>query len=655
MRGDDEHYRAPLLWLLVPYLAGLLAASAGWGGGRAGIAALATTCAILAIVVSAKSRRTNVPLWAVFLAAGAFLGGMVWMHRALSPAPRWRDLPPRQLVAQVRLKRVFPGAEKSTRRSCIAEIVGTAPLVDDLIGQRVYFSAAVPDGVSFVKTMRLEVSGVLVPLESGAAANGSFEAYLVSSAVRFKLTRTEVTRVTHEATVFADGWYRLGRRFESILRHGLPANHPATHAYVAMFLGRRSELATDQRDVFMRSGTMHLFAISGLHIGVIAYGLHAMLGLLRLPRRLAFVIGLVLLVSFVEATGSAPSARRALFMFAVLWAGHALRRPANPMSALVTSALFVLLVDPLAVLSTSFQLSYSVVAMILLYGIPLRNRWMARWKPFRFIPTDSWHWRHHAVSTFGREVLSLAAISVAASLVSLPLGIALFGLAAPGAVLSNIVVIPTAGFAVTAGLASLLCGLMGLLPLSTVFNHAGALILWLIEGVARIAAQLPGMYVRGAFDGPWIGAAIVIATLSLCLAGYAVRWRRPPGALWLPPVLVVTAVVLLVTPPDPAQESHAMKSAYELAMERLQKSDPDASPKLSEEQKAKLAEIDRIYQGKIAEREIFLKQRLAETLAANDHEEAEKVREQIKSERARLEEEREDEKNRVRKAAGGKA
>ena len=52
-----------------------------------------------------------------------------------------------------------------------------------------------------------------------------------------------------------------------------------------------------------------------------------------------------------------------------------------------------------------------------------------------------------------------------------------------------------------------------------------------------------------------------------------------------------------------------MKSAYELAMERLGKADPAAAP-LSPEQKARLAEIDRIYQGKLAEREIFLKQQL---------------------------------------------
>lgn len=91
-----------------------------------------------------------------------------------------------------------------------------------------------------------------------------------------------------------------------------------------------------------------------------------------------------------------------------------------------------------------------------------------------------------------------------------------------------------------------------------------------------------------------------------------------------------------------------MKSAYELAMERLEQSDPSAHQPLSDEQKAKLAEIDQVFEGKIAEREIFLKQKLEEALSSRNLEEAEQMRTQIASERARLEEEREDEKNRVR-------
>ena len=92
----------------------------------------------------------------------------------------------------------------------------------------------------------------------------------------------------------------------------------------------------------------------------------------------------------------------------------------------------------------------------------------------------------------------------------------------------------------------------------------------------------------------------------------------------------------------------SMKSAYELAMERLARAEPAAAP-LTAEQKARLAEIDRVYQGKIAEREIFLQQQLAGALAAQKLDEADQVRKQIAGEKARLEEERDDEKERVRR------
>ena len=91
-----------------------------------------------------------------------------------------------------------------------------------------------------------------------------------------------------------------------------------------------------------------------------------------------------------------------------------------------------------------------------------------------------------------------------------------------------------------------------------------------------------------------------------------------------------------------------MKSAYELAMERLAKSEPAERP-LTAEKKARLAEIDRVYRGKTAEREIFLKQQLNGALTDQKFDEAEKIRQQIAGEKARLAEECDEEKERVRR------
>lgn len=91
-----------------------------------------------------------------------------------------------------------------------------------------------------------------------------------------------------------------------------------------------------------------------------------------------------------------------------------------------------------------------------------------------------------------------------------------------------------------------------------------------------------------------------------------------------------------------------MKSAYELAMERLKSADPDAAVPLTGEQKEQLAELDSRYKAKLAERDIFLRKALEETLAKGDADEAEKIRQQLSGERVRLEEEREHEKEKVR-------
>lgn len=93
-----------------------------------------------------------------------------------------------------------------------------------------------------------------------------------------------------------------------------------------------------------------------------------------------------------------------------------------------------------------------------------------------------------------------------------------------------------------------------------------------------------------------------------------------------------------------------MKSAYELAMERLKADDPRDAPALSAEQKEKLAGLDRIYQAKIAERDIFLQGKLREARQKGDWGAAEDLQRQIGHEKARLEEERENKKNKIRQA-----
>jgi len=92
-----------------------------------------------------------------------------------------------------------------------------------------------------------------------------------------------------------------------------------------------------------------------------------------------------------------------------------------------------------------------------------------------------------------------------------------------------------------------------------------------------------------------------------------------------------------------------MKSAYELAMERLNKSAPSAA-KLTAAQKKELAELDSLYASKIAQREIFLKGETAKAQAKGDFEALEQMHKQLASERKTLAAELEEKKEQVRAA-----
>ena len=89
-----------------------------------------------------------------------------------------------------------------------------------------------------------------------------------------------------------------------------------------------------------------------------------------------------------------------------------------------------------------------------------------------------------------------------------------------------------------------------------------------------------------------------------------------------------------------------MKSAYELAMERLNKNSP--SVKLTDAQKKQLAELDSKYTAKIAEREIALKDEIAKATAAGDAEKMEQLQQQLAQERKKIQSDLEDRKELVR-------
>jgi hypothetical protein len=91
-----------------------------------------------------------------------------------------------------------------------------------------------------------------------------------------------------------------------------------------------------------------------------------------------------------------------------------------------------------------------------------------------------------------------------------------------------------------------------------------------------------------------------------------------------------------------------MKSAYELAMERLEKASPSIA--LTEDQKQAIAELDSVYRAKIAEREVFLKDQISKAQIAGNLDEVQSLEKQLASEMRRLQDECEAKKEKLRKS-----
>jgi hypothetical protein len=89
-----------------------------------------------------------------------------------------------------------------------------------------------------------------------------------------------------------------------------------------------------------------------------------------------------------------------------------------------------------------------------------------------------------------------------------------------------------------------------------------------------------------------------------------------------------------------------MKSAYELAMERLEKQSP--SHKLTEPQKAEIAEVDSHTKAKVAEREVFLREQITKAQAAGEFAEVTALEEQLAREIRRIQQDGEDKKAKIR-------
>jgi competence protein ComEC len=260
-------------------------------------------------------------------------------------------------------------------------------------------------------------------------------------------------------------------------------------------------------------------------------------------------------------TGAAPSAVRAFWMVTCLHGAHQLRVPTNSLATLAASALGVLVFYPHQLFSASFQMSYGIVAALLLYGVPLQEKWHAAWQPWANLPrTEREGWRTWVEKSV-RFVLGLIALGLAATLVSTPATLGFFGLLSPGGFLLNLALIPASSLVLFAGVGSMIAGGLGLAPLADIFNHAAALVLTLMDAAVVAALKVPGASWPAHYTAPWLAPVVGAGMLGLLAVGYALGWRRRFGGYWSPYAALALVLLLCVrsapTPPPPAAQAAA--------------------------------------------------------------------------------------------------
>jgi competence protein ComEC len=522
--------------VLLPLMAGLVAGklqwlplSPVWWAGAA----------VVVLGVALGWRRA----WAPGLVLGVFLSGATLYEIRRDRLPDWDSLPPREVHATVVINRIFPPKADYRSLSGLGHLLATDAHLPELVGQRVYFSVNLRRGETApARSSRFDVTGVLQTLPRNPA-DDSFDGYLANQGMNFKLSRARITGAVEGGSAYRFFCDAALHRFNDILGHSIEAYPAQAGVLRAMMLGQQQELRDDQTAVFRESGTMHLFSISGLHIAVIAGVIYGILLILRLPAAARFIVGGVLLWLYVDITGGTPSAVRAFLMVMFLHASQVLKKPGNPLAALVASAVCVLLVQPMQLFSASFQLSYGIVASLLLLGLPLGECWIEKGALFTLLPKVSWRWYHRACDKIWRVLLGVTAIGLSTTVVSTISGVVIFKLFTPVSLLANLVLIPVGSLVIIAGFLSMIAGLVGAGGVAVILNHASVLLLLGIERCVRFFADLPGAYHAAEFSPVWLGYAAFAGLLGVIFFGYSSDWEMRRGGFWTP--FVFTLLVLL--------------------------------------------------------------------------------------------------------------
>jgi len=254
-----------------------------------------------------------------------------------------------------------------------------------------------------------------------------FSAYLTEGT--YSKTGQQVSHVGNLAEKVRD-------RLVAMLAEALPEKEERS-VVSALTLGYRTEIDQDTLDYFASTGAMHVLSVSGLHVALIFMILGYLLAFLKRGKLGPFIFPVVM-ISFLWIyafiSGFSPPVQRATVMFTFVIIGNGIRRPVNIYNSLTASALFLILLNTNVLFDVGFQLSYLAIFGIVLIQPALNNIFELT------NPILKWSW-------------SLFTVSVAAQLMTFPLGLFYFNQFPNLFWLSNFVVVPITTFIMWLGIA----------------------------------------------------------------------------------------------------------------------------------------------------------------------------------------------------------
>lgn len=252
----------------------------------------------------------------------------------------------------------------------------------------------------------------------------------------------------------------------------------------ALIFGDKTALEQDLKDLFLILGVMHLLAVSGLHVGFLLVLVQLLQGLLPLRPGYRFLLAVLMLFFYCALTEFTPSVLRASLMALIFLLGNLLRKERDFYSGIAAAALILLVINPHYLFLSGFQLSF-LAAWGIVYFSPLVRKLFP--KDFRF-----------------REWLL---VPLAAQLAVLPASAYYFNLVSLIGLVTNLLLVPVAGFVVIGGLVAFLVSLVSPPAAGVLLVSLGAVLDAMIGACAPLE-QVPF-------------AALKVATPSLpVIAGY---------------------------------------------------------------------------------------------------------------------------------------